>query len=109
MSNDYDRLPASTKYAKLFAGFLPPLATWYFTGSIWYAILVFVIGFVAGNFVSTQAAKRAFQGAQRDVNGRIYPDEMSRAMAQSLPAFLWAPPICGAIAAVAVIWLSKSN
>jgi hypothetical protein len=107
MSNDYDRVPTGTKYAKLIAGFLPPLATWYLTGNVWYAIIVYAIGFIAGNFISAQATKHAFQGVQRNLNGEINPEEMSRALARSLPAFLWAPPICGAIAAAAFIWLSQ--
>jgi hypothetical protein len=109
MANDYDNLPTGTKVLKLVAGLLPPLATWYLTGSVWYAIAVFIIGFVIGYFISDKYTGYAFRSARRDADGKIYPEDRARALAQSLPVFLGASPVCGAIAAAVFIWLSYSN
>src|SRR5262245_27716871 len=106
MANDYDNLPTGIKLLKLLGRLLPPLATWYVTDSIWYALAVFLIGLIVGNFIATQHTQYAFKAVRRDPLGRFSQEDIDRASRQSLPVFLWAPPICGAIAAAAFIWLS---
>ena len=109
MNNDYDNLPFGTKLRKLIAGIIPPIATWQATGSIWYAAAVFVIGFVGGYFVSSMYDSYLIRDAQRDTEGRILPSDWERFKRQSLPVFLWAPPICGTIAAIGIVWFKNSN
>lgn len=107
MSNDYDNLPIGIKVLKLAAGLCPPLATWLLTGSIWYAAGVFLTGLMLGNLISGQYTAYAFRGARRDESGNIHPDDMQHALKQSLPVFLWASPICGAVLAAAIVWATK--
>ena len=104
MANDYDHLPTGTKALKLVAGLCPPIATWKITGSVWYAAAVILIGFIAGNAISKWYTKFLFRHVRRDAEGQISGDDLERGLRQSLPVFMWAPPICGVLAAAFFIW-----
>lgn len=104
--SDYDSLPIGTKYLSLVAGLLPPFATWWLTGSFWYAIAVFLIGFVVGQVVIYLHGQYAARSARRNDAGEMHPLDKARLMDRTLPVFLWAPPICGALAATAFILLT---
>jgi uncharacterized membrane protein len=98
--SDYENLPIGTKYLQLVAGLLPPFATWWLTGSVWYAIAVYLIGFVIGHVVIYIHGQYVAWSIRRDAS-RTIEDWRE----QTLPVFLWGPPICGALAAAAFILL----
>lgn len=107
LTTDYERLPTSTKFKKVIAGLLPPYVTWQTTGSAWYAVGVFIAGFIAGYIIDSWYMKFAFRDVRRDATGQILPEDFERALKRSLPVFLWAGPVCGAFAAFVVIWFAK--
>jgi len=108
MASDYDNLPTGTKYLKLAVGLLPPLATWYITGSIWYAAAVFLIGFIVGYVISDKYTGYAFRSAGEMPRARFIP-KTSEGLWRNLYQFSFGRLVCGTIAAAVFIWLSKST
>ncbi|MDB5636644.1 MAG: hypothetical protein JWP51_1552 [Bradyrhizobium sp.] len=109
MANDYNNLPTGMKVLKFIVGLCPALVTWKMTGNIWSAAAVFLIGLVAGMAVSSWYIGYLSRNAHRDASGELSGAEVQRVLRQSLPVFLWAPAVCGIVAATSFIWLSISN
>src|SRR5262245_15006370 len=103
----YDRLrpPMGTMALKGVLGLMPPAATWVFTGSILYALCVFVFGLIAGNVISVMYTEHVTRAARRHA-ANVLTDDLDFAVRLTLPVFLWAPPLCGAIAAAMFIVLA---
>jgi hypothetical protein len=109
MANDYDNLPTGTKVLKFIVGLCPALVTWKVAGSAWYAAAVFFIGLVSGMAISSWYTGYLSRKARRNSEGKMSAEELRSVLRQSLPVFLWAPVVCGIVAAASVIWFITPN
>jgi len=107
--SDYNDLPIPLKAAKVLIGFIPPFFTWYATKNLWLAISVYVAGTIIGYFISGKHTERVGRTLRRDESGKPLPEEMNRLAKQTLPVFLWAPPVSGAVCAlIAIIFWARA-
>lgn len=109
VANDYDNLSTGTKSLKFIAGVSPAVATWAITKNFWAAAGVLFVGVVAGMAISTWYICHLSRNAHREADGALAGQEMHRVLRQSLPVFLWAPAVCGAVAALVTSWVRISN
>lgn len=98
------QLPGSTKLINTIAGLAPPIWTWAKTGSWKTAIAVFLIGFVAGHVISSAYLKAQFPASKRNAEGGFNEEAIAEGTRRAMPVFLWAGPICGALAAIYFVY-----
>jgi hypothetical protein len=100
----YNDVPTSTKTWQMLAGLAPPVVGWYKTGSIQTAGLIFVIGFIGGQIITSIYGSYLRNTIRWDQDGNAFPEDALRIQMRLMPVFLWAGPVCGAVAAAYFGW-----